>query len=104
MMSLRSLVGISDVDMYNEQIRKAISSKERFRQAVDQSSGRPGTSSGINRPPSWARPLRTTSSKDSYTLISICGHFHSSPLHTSYDPPLVLRYLCEPDCDILVVL
>jgi len=52
--------------MYSEKISKASSWKLWSRHVVCQSEGRDGISSGMKRPPSEARPLRTTSSKESY--------------------------------------
>lgn len=65
MMSLRSCGGISLGEIYKERISNARSSKLRSRQSDVQELGRAGISSGMNKPPSAARPLRTTSSKDS---------------------------------------
>lgn len=65
MMSLRSAEGISLSEMYKVKISKASSWNERLRHLDCQSEGSAGTSSGMNRPPSAARPLRTTSSNDS---------------------------------------
>lgn len=64
MMSLRSAEGISDEEMYREKISYARSSKERLCHLVAQSLGSTGISSGMNRPPSEASPLSTTSSKE----------------------------------------
>jgi hypothetical protein len=74
MMSFRSADGISEGEMYREKISNARSSKERSFHFDAHSSGRVGISSGMNRPPSEARPLRTTSSKESYAVLaSNCG-------------------------------
>lgn len=73
----------------------ARSAKERSLQADSQSAGKEGISSGMKRPPSDARPLRTTSSKES------CRESYQ-PLvkqfirdvnwwRTLYSPPRVLR-------------
>ena len=66
MISFRSFAGISDSETYKDMIRKARSSKLRSRHSDSQLAGRAGMCSGMNRPPSAANPLRTTSSKDSY--------------------------------------
>lgn len=71
MISLRSSEGISLDEMYNDMIRKARSSKLRSRHSVSHPSGRDGISSGMNKPPSEASPLRTTSSKDSWKFIQL---------------------------------
>lgn len=63
-MSLRSSGGISSGDMYSERIWNASSWKLRSRHSDSQLSGNLGISSGIKRPPSAARPLITTSSKE----------------------------------------
>jgi hypothetical protein len=55
--------------MYRERISKANSENERFFHLVSQSLGSCGISSGMNRPPSEARPLSTTSSKESYATL-----------------------------------
>lgn len=52
--------------MKREKISNARSSKERSFQLDAHSVGSEGISSGMKRPPSEARPLRTTSSKESY--------------------------------------
>ena len=52
-------------EIYNERISNAISSKPKLRQLDSHKLGKDGISSGINRPPSEAKPLRTTSSNDS---------------------------------------
>jgi hypothetical protein len=67
-MSFRSSEGISLVEMYREKILKARSSKLRSRHSVSQPVGSSGICSGIKRPPSEARPLRTTSSNESYFI------------------------------------
>jgi hypothetical protein len=61
----RSAEGISEGEMKREKISKASSSKDRSFHLEAQLSGKEGISSGMNRPPSFARPFRTTSSKDS---------------------------------------
>lgn len=65
MMSFRSSGGISLGEIYNERISNARSSKIKSRQSDSQELDRAGISSGMKRPPSAARPFRTTSSKDS---------------------------------------
>lgn len=68
MMSFKSSEGISLVEMYSEKILKARSSKLRSRHSVSQPAGSSGTCSGMKRPPSEARPFRTTSSNESYAI------------------------------------
>lgn len=47
---------------------KARSAKLKLGKTEDHSEGREGISSGMKRPPSDARPLRTTSSNDSWEV------------------------------------
>jgi hypothetical protein len=60
--------------MYNEKILKASSWKDRSIQSGDQSCTE-GISSGMKRPPSFASPLSTTSSNESYDVLVFvtCG-------------------------------
>lgn len=63
MMPFRSSDGISEGEMYRERMLKASSAKGRSFQLSQFAAE--GISSGMYRPPSVARPLRTTSSNDS---------------------------------------
>lgn len=67
MISLRSSEGTSSGETKRDMILKARSSKLASAQ-LSQFSGREGISSGMNRPPSLARPFITTSSKDFCTI------------------------------------
>lgn len=91
MISLRSEDGISEGEMYKERISYANSEKERSFHLEAQSLGNEGISSGMNRPPSDARPLRTTSSNESYILSARCSTDDFPPALTPYSSPLVLR-------------
>ena len=70
MISLRSAEGISAGEIYKEKIRKASSSNVNSSHSVCQFGGRDGITSGMNNPLSGARPLRTTSSKESCVLLA----------------------------------
>ncbi len=67
MISFRSAGGISEGEIYRERRLNARSTKESSRHALSQSAGSCGIFSGMKRPPSEARPFRTTSSNDSYS-------------------------------------
>jgi len=64
MISFRSSPGISSFEIYRLKISKANSWKLYSRQCVCQSEGSEGISSGMNKPPSFARPFSTTSSNE----------------------------------------
>ena len=65
MISLSAAGWISAGEIYKLNIRNASSSNDSFSQSRCQSNGNEGISSGMNSPLSDARPLSTTSSKDS---------------------------------------
>ncbi len=69
-MFLRAADGTSAVEMYKLKIWKASSSNDRLSQSFCQFSGKEGIASGINNPLSRARPLRRTSSKESYAILA----------------------------------
>jgi hypothetical protein len=56
--------------MYRLKTWNASSSKGRLSQSFCQCGGRDGITSGMNNPLSGARPLRTTSSKESCPLLA----------------------------------
>lgn len=70
MTSFRSAGDISEGEMYRERISNASSEKDRFCHFDSQSRGSEGTSSGMKRPPSAARPFKTTSSNESYAQLA----------------------------------
>ena len=69
-MSLRDGGGISAGEMNGLKILIASPSKGRLAQSFCQFGGREGISSGMNNPLSGARPLSTTSSKESYSSLA----------------------------------
>lgn len=69
-MSLGAADGTSEAEMYKVKIWKASSSNDRLSHSFCQFRGNEGIASGMNNPLSGARPLRRTSSMESYTVLA----------------------------------
>jgi hypothetical protein len=71
MISFKSVGGISEGYMYRERSSKANSEKDKFFHFDSQSRGNEEISSGMKRPPSAARPFKTTSLNESCRYLAV---------------------------------
>lgn len=99
MISFKSVGGISEGDMYRERSSKANSEKDKFFHFDSQSRGNEGISSGMKRPPSAARPFKTTSSNESCRYLAVVSTSIASIDYSLRRNLPTLRGIVEKVCE-----